>query len=160
MYLLEIHSMHRIKTEIQAQDFTLLIEFVTAQVHILHTKKSMQCTTCLVLKASCLSFASVEVKGDASQSTMSLDNIIQTEALLEIECTQTCLSSWEPDFKRPYTVPPLLLPICIVSTFLNGCVFGPRSYWTGLYGVAPFSDLYTVMDIPWYTLPTPHISSQ
>jgi hypothetical protein len=44
MYLPEINSMHRIKKEIQTQDLTFFIEFITAKVPILHTAKIMKST--------------------------------------------------------------------------------------------------------------------
>jgi hypothetical protein len=60
----------------------------------------------------------VEAKGNASFSTMSLRNANQVEAVTVVEFTPTCLTcSQGPKFKRPCIISPLLLPIYIVSRF-------------------------------------------
>jgi hypothetical protein len=59
-----------------------IVEFLTVKIRILHTAKLVQHATWLDFTASCLYSTTVEMNGDASQSTMSLRNALQIEAVL------------------------------------------------------------------------------
>jgi hypothetical protein len=73
-------------------------EFLTAKMCFLHTEKLLQHSIQMDLTASCLSARRVEMNGDTSQSTMSLRNAFQIEAVLAINLLK-------PKFKRPYIIP-------------------------------------------------------
>jgi hypothetical protein len=98
--LSQIHSTHSIKEEIQAQELTLSIDndgycvSNSPNVQQRH-RREMQHSTEMDSAASCPSPAAVEVDGDAPQSTTSLRNALQIEAVLAIKFTLTILlSSW------------------------------------------------------------------
>jgi hypothetical protein len=98
--LYQIHSAHSIKEEIQAQELRLSIDHDgycvsnspnAQQRH----RREMQHSTQMDSATSCPSPAAVEVDGDASQSSTSLRNALQIEAVLAIKFTLTnLLSSW------------------------------------------------------------------